>query len=1067
MTPARWQQIDDLLQKVIDLSAAERTALLDEVCRRDAELREQVESLISFQQSAQSFLETPAIEEAAYLLCDDDADSMEGLVLGRYRIGAPLGAGGMGRVYLAEDTNLDIKVAIKFLPWYLEADKLAKERLIREAKAAAQLDHPNICSVYEVKEEVDHSFIVMQFVAGETLADRIKAAPIDLNQTLDIVIQVVEALTESHSRGIVHRDIKPGNIMITPRGQVRVLDFGLAKTIGPTPEMRALADGLGILSRPGDRSGTPPYMSPEQANEGIIDARADLFAVGVILYECVAGERPFVGATGDEILERVSNFDPPPPATFNQQIPASLNTLILKALAKDPRARHQSAAELLADLRSVKAALEAPAKTVNRPTIGEWIWSAFARNIRRRWVQVTAGAAALALAYVVYLMIAANLPHRPPAEALRLYSLGIVALHNGAYYDATKSLNQAIAADDKFALAHARLAEAYTELDYSDKAKDEIIRAESLARELSLRQSDSIYLKAVANTVLRDFPPAIESFKLLAQQAPAQETANVYLDLGRAYEKNDQLEEAKENYQKATKLAPDEAAAFLRLGVACGQSQDYACAYEAFQKAESLYQALVKQEGVAEVCYQRGFLLMDQKKLSEAGAQLDTALQMARSTGNLYQQIRALQALSNLAAHEGHIEQAKQKAADAIQLARDNDIENQVTRGLIWLGNALLLRGDYNEAEKYYQQALELAQRDRMQLDEAWARRQLGSLRSLQHNTQGALNYLEPALAFFQQRSYRYWTSLTLILLGRTQRDEGDYPAALNTFNELLQLAEQLGDQAQAAKAHLDIGAVFSYQERYPEALQDFDEGYSIFKALRAEVYLAYAAQSRATVLWQLGREEEAQAALDEAISIAEKADRPQKTYKQLLADIHLTESLLSLSELHLQKAKVESQKALELAPENYQALIIQAKDALALAQARAGIVRTSRLLCEEAVNIANPLNDPQLSNAALLACAEAMLDAGESQRSLETALLAQESFARFGKKDSEWRAWLIAAEASRRLSKTDAAHEYALNAANRLSEVEQKWGSEAYNGYLTRSDITHFRKQLDQLLNH
>ena len=276
--------------------------------------------------------------------------------------------------------------------------------------------------------------------------------------------------------------------------------------------------------------------------------------------------------------------------------------------------------------------------------------------------------------------------------------------------------------------------------------------------------------------------------------------------------------------------------------------------------AESLYQALSNHEGVTEVFYQRGYLLLDQGKLPEARTQLENALQMTKATGNLPQQIRVLQALSSGAAFEGNIVRAKQQAAEAIRLARDNGVENQITSGLIWLGNAFLLRGDYSDAEEYYQQGLEFANRDKMRVNEAWARRQLGSLRSLQHKTEEALPYIEQALAFYEQGSYHHWTSLTLILLGRVHRDKGDYEAALKTFNQLLQLGAQLGDQLQAGLAHVDIGNVLSYQEEYSKALHHFDESYGIFKSLKAEVYMAYAAQSRASVLWQLGRSEEGRA---------------------------------------------------------------------------------------------------------------------------------------------------------------------------------------------------------------
>jgi len=1075
MTPERWKQIDELLQAVIEQPPPARSALLDAACRGDKALRDEIDSLIRFQEQAESFLEVPAFEASSALVCATAFASMSGQVIGPYRIERPLGVGGMGEVYLAEHIKLEKKVAIKFLPPYLQTDKVAKSRLLREARAAAKLDHPGICAVYEVNDEADQSFIVMQYVDGETLADRIKSRPLELREVLDITIQIAEALTEAHARGIVHRDVKPGNVMITPRSQVKVLDFGLAKAVDTPLVTRVSSDRQSMLSHPGDRPGTPPYMSPEQTRGKPVDARGDVFAVGVILYECIAGRRPFVGNTTSEIFNQIRLHNPPPPSSFSPGIPSLLDSIVLKALAKRSRDRYQSAVELLEDLRGVRSKLEFEDAVPTIPKLAErettrWLsaWTTVSNVVRKRraLVSATALVSCLAIGIITVAIVRQfRQPYHPTAAAVRWYSIGTTHLRNGAYFEASKALQEAVTADDKFALAHARLAEAYTELDYSDKAKDEIIRAERLARELPMQRSDALYLKALTNMVLRDFGPAVESYQQIAHEAAAQDKASVHFDLGRAYEKNDQIKEAKENYQQATRLAPQDAAGFLRLGIVCGQSQNYACSAEAFQQAESLYRTLSDYEGVAEVLYQRGFLLLDQKKLPEARVQLENALRIVRETKNLYQQVRVLQALSNLAAHDGRIEQAKQQATEAIQLARDNDIENQVTSGLIWLGNALLLRGEYSDAEKYYQQALGLAQQNRMRLNEAWAQRQLGSLRSLQHNNEEAMNYLEPALAFFQQRSYRYWTSLTLILIGRIQRDKGDYQGALNTFTELLQLGERLGDQVQAAKAHLDLGTVLSYQEQYPEALRHFDEAYNIFKAVKAEVYMAYAAQSRASVLWQLGRREETRAALDEAISIAEKTDRPEATYRQLLADVRLTESLLELSELHFREAGLKSEKALELASDDYPALTIQAKDVMALAQTRAGITRTAKLLCQEALDIANPLNDPQLSNQALLSCAETMVDDGNPQRALDAALRAEKNFVRFGKTDSEWRAWLLAAKASALLRQEVNAREYASYANERLSELEQRWGAEAYKGYLARSDVMHFRKQLDQLL--
>ena len=1075
MKTERWQQIDSVLQAVVAHPLAEREARLNEACAGDKSLRQAVESLLSFREKAESFLEGQALEDAADMFCEAEVELTSGQLIGSYRIETQLGSGGMGEVYLAEDTKLDRKVAIKFLPSYLEQDELARKRLLREAKAAAKLDHPNICAVYEVKEEADRSFIVMQYVAGGTLGDRIKTQNLDLCEALDICIQVVEALAEAHSRGIIHRDIKPGNIMLTARRQVKVLDFGLAKFVESGGVEQADARRQGMLSRAGERPGTPPYMSPEQAEGVALDARSDLFAVGVILYECLTGERPFSGKNDWEILNRVVRFSPPSPSKLNPNVPLELDHIVMKALAKKPAARYKSAGDLLEVLRDLRAGLQAQNEAVTRPlplgrdsSKATTLATTLSDALRQPPVYLSVTGVIIGLALLTYFIALPGFrttPYRVAPEAVYWYDKGTIALRNGAYHEASKALLQAVATDDKFALAHARLAEAYAELDYSDKAKDEIIRAQSLARELTMQQSDSLYLKAIASTVLRDFPPAVESYQHIAQQASDQERANVFLDLGRALEKNDQLKKARDSYQEATRLAPQEAAAFLRLGVACGEQQDFSCAFEAFQTAESLYQALSNHEGVTEVFYQRGFLLLDQGKPAEAGTELEKALQLTKTTGNLPQQIRVLQALSSGAAFEGNIVRAKQQATDAINLARNNGVENQVTSGLIWLGNAFLFRGDYSDAEAYYQQGLELAQRDKLRLNEAWARRQLGSLRSLQHKNEEALPYIEQALAFYEQGSYHHWTSLTLIILGRVHRDKGDYEAALKTFNQLLQLGTQLGDQLQQGLAHVDIGNVLSYQEEYSQALRHFDESYNIFKSLKAEVYMAYAAHSRASVLWQLGRSEEGRMALDEAESIADRGERPEDTYKQLLADIHLTYSLLELSDWHLRESRIKSDKAFDLARSEYPAIAIQAKHTLALALTRSGVMRGTRLLCENAIEMATGTRDPQLLSGTWLSCAESMLDGSRTQRALETALSAQKNFERLGKTDSEWRAWLIAARASKQLGNEAAADQYASYALNRLSELEQKWGSEAYNSYLTRTDVMHFRKQTEQLL--
>lgn len=213
--------------------------------------------------------------------------------ISHYRIIKKLGAGGMGEVYLANDTILNRKVAIKFLSSKTSNDANASRRLIREAKAAATLDHPNICAVHEVGEEQGRHFIVMQYVEGETLDCRIKKQTVELSEALTIAVQIADAIAEAHARGIIHRDLKPQNIMISTRGQAKVMDFGLAKEVRETSQLESEAETLGLLTEPGVILGTVPYMSPEQVRGEAPDARSDIFSFGALLYEMFSGRQPF------------------------------------------------------------------------------------------------------------------------------------------------------------------------------------------------------------------------------------------------------------------------------------------------------------------------------------------------------------------------------------------------------------------------------------------------------------------------------------------------------------------------------------------------------------------------------------------------------------------------------------------------------------------------------------------------------------------------------------------------------------------------------------------------------
>jgi serine/threonine protein kinase/Tfp pilus assembly protein PilF len=308
------------------------------------------------------------------------ADPLVGKIVSHYRIVQTLGRGGMGIVYRAEDTTLGRHAALKFLPAELANDKFALERLLHEARSAAALSHPNICTIYEIGEHEGWRFIAMELMQGETMKHRLVAGPVELSALLEFGAQIASALEAAHSAGIVHRDIKPANIFITRLGQAKILDFGLAKAIPWPPQMNSAVDLSGQttidaldLTGPGVILGTADYMSPEQVRGQHLDARSDLFSLGSVLYEMATGLRPFAHYRGNAIFEAIANHQPVSPATLNPQLPHKLEEIIQKALEKDRSLRYQSAADLRADLQRLKrdCNLTAGANVARRYNVSE------------------------------------------------------------------------------------------------------------------------------------------------------------------------------------------------------------------------------------------------------------------------------------------------------------------------------------------------------------------------------------------------------------------------------------------------------------------------------------------------------------------------------------------------------------------------------------------------------------------------------------------------------------------------------------------------------------------------
>jgi serine/threonine protein kinase/Tol biopolymer transport system component len=358
MLAERWQEIERLYHSTLEQSPEDRGPYLEKACGGDEALRREVESMLASDDLAVNFLESkePQVDEVA-----PDARKTAGAQIGSYMILEFLRAGGMGEVYKARDTRLDRIVAIKFLPATIAPDAVALERFHREARAASALNHPHICTVHDVGDHEGRPFIVMEFLEGGSLRDRIAGKPLPIPDLVNITLQVCEGLQAAHTKGIVHRDVKPANISITAAGGIKILDFGVAK-VGSAYRAEASTSYVASdaaatktlspihLTRAGTLMGTLAYLSPEQARGEEVDSRSDIFSLGAVMYEMATGRQPFHGETSTALVNAILTEHPNKPSELNAAVPKSLDRIIAKALAKDRAARYQSVEEMAGDL---------------------------------------------------------------------------------------------------------------------------------------------------------------------------------------------------------------------------------------------------------------------------------------------------------------------------------------------------------------------------------------------------------------------------------------------------------------------------------------------------------------------------------------------------------------------------------------------------------------------------------------------------------------------------------------------------------------------------------------------
>ena len=930
---------------------------------------------------------------------------MIGTTVTHYRIVSKLGEGGMGVVYEADDLTLGRRVALKFCAGG-SADPRLRANLLKEARAASSLSHPNIAHVYEfVEDPGGNAFIAMELVSGASLGRILGQRRVSIEETLRVATGVASALADAHSHGIVHRDIKPGNIQITSSGEVKVLDFGIAR---PSPLHAPGADAATLTLE--GFSGTPLYMSPEQASAEVLDARSDLFSLGTVLYECLTGRPPFAADSLPSMIARLLTWSPPPPSRLNPRSPVHLDRIVHRLLEKDREKRYPNAGQLLADLgapghlhsrRRVVAALAGGIVIAGGGTAA-WLW-----NSRR---------------------------HRDPAPAaLAWYRDGVTALRDGSYHRASKLLTRAVEIDPSYAMAHAYLAEAWYELDYLERAMAELLKA--MAAIDSLPAVDKLHLDAIRPTVVGEFKTAAAKYREISRAVPYEERGGALLELGRAEERNQDTKQAMAAYAEAIRLDAQNAAAWLRLGALQARTGAREASARSLDRAEGLFQAASNLEGATECLYVRARYAATP---AEARDLIGKALAAARVTGNDQQQVKLLLLSSNGFLDGGHTAEALDDANRAIAIARADGIENLVSRGLIDLGNALFVKGRTAEALRTVEQALDIARRNGEKRSEARALVNRGSIRIQTGDMAQGWQDVQAALAYYRQGGFRNEAALALILLGRAARDKGDYEGARRAFTETLATLKPAEPSLPIALAQEGLASLEMLEDRWPQALLLFDETRRAFEAIGNSPGAAINRINVALMHAMLGHQG------DTAALTPQSAESDPANALQII-----------LIQERFSEARAKAEALLRGADPGDLDTRCAANLVLGLALVRSGSARRGIEPCREAFELSQSTGNSSRQAEALLALAEASLSIGDRAAAAAYAARARTSLELSKRPESLWRACMLLLESG------TGDRAVAAEAAAALGQLKSSWPAADFRTYLNRPIIRRMHLEL------
>jgi serine/threonine protein kinase len=1032
MTRDLWQRLKQIFDAAMDRPAEERAAFIVEASGGDVEFQQHLLQLVEAAQRETDTLDKPLVDWSNLPSLQTNRFLPGDIVLGRFRIVRPIGRGGMGEVYQAEDLQLGT-IALKTIRPTILSSPAAYERFRQEVQVARKVSGKQVCRIHELfllpasGANPATAFLTMEYIEGLTLSEKLqKDGALTGKQALHIALEVCEGLRLIHAQGVIHRDLKSSNIMLCKlNGEARtvLMDFGLAHDLSSESESDANAFPLPRgLSAAGAIMGTPEYMAPEQFEGKPVSPATDIYAFGIVLYEMLTALHPYAAPTPVGAAIRRAQH-PRSPSSLQRSVPRHWDRVIDRCLEYDPARRFQSAAEVAGELKAGPASL---------------------RNLRqdRPWTIWLGSAVVLAtFAWCIFLGWRSGQYYHPSAEAQKWYDTGLSSLREGNYVKATRSLEAAIGQDNHFVMAHARLAEAWVDLDFQGNAQRELLLA--IPDQRRLTPLDRTYVNAIRATVDSDFFGAVDLYRNILAKSPAPAKPAGCVDLGMAYERAGNPTRALESYAKATFLDPDSPAPYLHTAILQSRLHRVPEANQTFQHVQTLFTAEMNQEGLAELDYQRGYAANDNGDSATAQKFLESSLREAEAIPSVQLEIKVLTQLSSVSYHSDRDAQAVEQANRAIRLARDNQLDSWAADGLVRLANAQLDQGNLKEVDDPLQEAFQLVHQSPQPRVEAMANLTLASLNNQRHLPDQVIAPAQAALDYYKQNGFFARASTAGILLVRAERDKGQYQQALTSGNELLFLVTQSDDHANLVQAEELVGSVYLAKEDFPQALAHFQKARA---AADTDSMRSFEALRCADALWRLGQYADADSLFATLSGNA--------TFMERVARVQVA-SLLSRRQY--QPALLLAQKTMAGDPTMQPGWKQTFEQNKAIAEAHLG--QKKQALDYVALIKEKPADDPEDKANQELVAAEIYLAAGMPQQAYDSAAPAQQYFASSSKPDSELHSAYLAESAAISLNDAKKRADHAAIIVDITQKLEQTWSPETFQIYLSRPDLSTLRQ--------